>query len=313
MRSKRASRFAPIDILHSATSRTSSGIGYILAASVFWGTTGTAQAFAPEGAQPAVVGAARMFIGGFALLAIALTWGRADLAAPWPKLATCGAACGVTIYQLCFFAGVAKTGVAVGTIVAIGSSPMFAGLFGWLLLRERPGKRWGAATALAILGCSLFALAGARLRLDPVGILAALGAGAGYAFYSVNGKRAMARHSPLAGTAVICSLAAVLLLPVLMFGKTAWLMQPRGLGVALYLGLIATAAPYLLFARGLRTTPVAAAVTLTLAEPLTAGTLGVALLGERLAPLTLLGVGCILGGLVVLMTGRTARVVDVTK
>ena len=212
MRSKRASRFAPIDIVHSATSRTSSGIGYILAASVFWGTTGTAQAFAPEGAQPAVVGAARMFIGGFALLAIALTWGRADLASPWPKLATFGAACGVTIYQLCFFAGVAKTGVAVGTIVAIGSSPMFAGLFGWLLLRERPGKRWGAATALAILGCSLFALAGARLRLDPVGILAALGAGAGYAFYSVNGKRAMARHSPLAGTAVICSLAAVLLL-----------------------------------------------------------------------------------------------------
>ncbi len=280
------------------------GYGYILAASVFWGTTGTAQAFAPEGAQPAVVGAIRMLIGGSAMLLMAISLKAFQAAPPWPKKATFLAACGVAIYQLCFFAGVAKTGVALGTIVTMGSSPVFAGLLGWWLLRERPGARWGVATVFAVSGCGLFVAAGGKLHLDPLGILAALGAGGGYALYSVCSKDVLHKRSSLAGTSVICSLAAMLLLPVLLLGDAHWLTQPRGMLVALHLGLIATATPYLLFARGLLTTPVATAVTLTLAEPLTAGTLGLLVLGERFTPLTILGIACILSGLLILFVKK---------
>lgn len=283
---------------------TDRGYWHILAASVFWGTTGTAQAFAPEGAQPAVVGAIRMLVGGSAMLLLALSLNVFQAAPPWPKKATFFAACGVAIYQLCFFAGVAKTGVAIGTLVTMGSSPVFAGLLGWFLLQERPGMRWGVATMFAVFGCGLFVAAGGQLHLDPLGILAALGAGGGYALYSVCGKDVLSNRSSLAGTAAICSCAALLLLPVLFLGDTHWLAQPRGIFVALHLGLIATATPYLLFARGLLTTPVATAVTLTLAEPLTAGTLGVLVLGERFTPLTITGIACILSGLLILFVKR---------
>jgi len=43
------------------------GAGLVLMAAMLWGTTGTAQAFAPEGAQPEVVGTLRLLIGGVAL------------------------------------------------------------------------------------------------------------------------------------------------------------------------------------------------------------------------------------------------------
>lgn len=286
---------------------TTTNLGYwhILAASVFWGTTGTAQAFAPAGAQPAVIGAIRMLIGGSALLLLALSLKAFQNAPPWPKKATFFAACGIAFYQPCFFAGVAKTGVAIGTLVTMGSSPVFAGLLGWLVLGERPGVRWGIATFFAVLGCGLFiAAGGGTMRLDPLGILAALGAGGGYAVYSVCGKETLSNRSSLAGTAVICSSAALLLLPVLFLGDLRWLTQPHGMLIALHLGLIATATPYLLFARGLLTTPVATAVTLTLAEPLTAGTLGVLVLRERFTPATIAGTICILSGLLILFVKK---------
>jgi DME family drug/metabolite transporter len=76
--------------------------------------------------------------------------------------------------------------------------------------------------------------------------------------------------------------------------------------VALHLGLLATAAAYALFSRGLSQVPVATAVTLSLAEPLTAGLLGVFLLGERLTAWALLGIVLLLSGLI-LIAGQPAR------
>jgi DME family drug/metabolite transporter len=48
---------------------------------------------------------------------------------------------------------------------------------------------------------------------------------------------------------------------------------------------------------------VATAATLSLAEPLMAGTLGVVVLGERFTPLALTGVGLLLCGLVLASVG----------
>ena len=54
--------------------------------------------------------------------------------------------------------------------------------------------------------------------------------------------------------------------------------------------------------------PVATAVTLGLAEPFTAATLGVVLLAERLTGSVMLGAGLILAGLVMLsIPGRRKR------
>lgn len=279
------------------------GMWLVLAAAVLWGTTGTAQAFAPPGVSPLAVGAVRLAIGGSALMVIALL--RRQLRTQnWPKWAASAGICGVAAYQVCFFAGVARTGVAVGTVVAIGSAPIFAGLFGWFVLRERPGWRWLGATTLAISGCTVLVLAGGEIRLDAAGILLATGAGAAYAAYTIANKRLLGSQPPDAVAAVTFFGAALLLSPLLLFVDIQWLAEPRGMLVALELGLLATTLAYVLYTRGLQTVPAATAVTLALMEPLTAATLGIVVLGERPSLPALLGMALILAGLLVLTIRR---------
>jgi DME family drug/metabolite transporter len=242
----------------------------------------------------------RLAVGGVALLLVALARGVLRGHARWPIFATAFASGSMAAYQLFFFAGVAKTGVAVGTIVAIGSAPILAGALGLLVRGERPGSRWAVSTALAILGGSLLIAAGGSVSVHPRGVILALGAGAAYAIYTVSSKGLLQGRSPDAVTAVVFCLGAVMLSPLLFTSDLGWLAQPRGLLVSIHLGLVATAASYTLFARGLTAVPVATAVTLSLAEPLTAGTLGVVLLGERLTLLAAFGIGLLFGGLALL-------------
>ena len=135
----------------------------VMLAAVCFGTTGTAQALGPGGLAPAGVGAARILVGGSLLVLVALLTqgGRAlTRVQRGPALV---AAAGVALYQLSFFAAVKDTGVAVGTIVALGSAPTLAGAFEWALERRAPARTWALATALAIAGVTMLAGSGAEI------------------------------------------------------------------------------------------------------------------------------------------------------
>jgi DME family drug/metabolite transporter len=283
------------------------GYWLVIFAAMLWGTTGTTQAFAPEEAKPFVIGTLRISIGGALLLLLAFlrgslrTWRRLAL---WPTVIS--AVC-IAAYQVFFFEGVARTGVAVGTIVGIGSVPIFGGLLGWGLRKERLEKRWHFATGLAIIGAILLLSTNGEFRVDPFGILLAIGAGGVYAIFVAVSKGMLESRSPDMAMAVIFSLGALFLLPALLTADLSWVLQPRGLAVTLHLGLFTAALAYFLFARGLRLVPVSTAATLTLAEPLTAGILGVAILGERLTPSAAAGIGLVFLGLVILSGNLESR------
>lgn len=76
---------------------------------------------------------------------------------------------------------------------------------------------------------------------------------------------------------------------------------PQGLGVSLHLGIVATGIAYLLFTRGLIHVSPSTAVTLSLAEPLTATLLGVFVLKETLILSSWIGIGLLLTGLGILL------------
>lgn len=290
------------------TRRLDSGALLVLGAAVLWGTTGTAQAFAPEGASPIAVGTVRLVIGGLALLAFAAGQGLLRQVRNLPWLPTLLAAAAMASYQLCFFAAVKRTGVAVGTVVAIGSAPIIAGLLGILMQREWPGGRWVLATLMAVAGCTLLTLAGSGgAQIEPLGLILALGAGAAYAIYTLFSKRILITVPPDLAAASVFFLGGMMLAPLLFVSDLSWLIEPRGMVVALELGLLATAAAYILYTRGLVTTPVAAAVTLSLGEPLVASLLGVFVLGEQLTPAAWLGVMLVFAGLASLTVGRNGH------
>ncbi|MFM7171481.1 MAG: EamA family transporter [Caldilinea sp.] len=274
------------------------GFWYVLAAAIGWGTTGTAQAFAPTGATPPAVGAVRLLVGGAALLVLALSRHQLHRRG-WPLAATATAIGTLAGYQLFFFAAVARTGVTTGTVVAISSAPILAGLLDALLGVRLP-RAWLWSTLLAVAGSLLLVGAGSAVVVDLPGILFALGAGGSYALYTLASKELLRHQPPDAVTAVAFCGGALVLSPFLFFVDLRWLQQPQGLLVALHLGLVATALAYMLYIRGLLTLPPAAAVTVALAEPLTAATLGVVLLGEQLTFSAWCGVGLIFAGLAVL-------------
>lgn len=88
---------------------------------------------------------------------------------------------------------------------------------------------------------------------------------------------------------------------ILPFTENAWVVQPRGLAVALWLGAVTVVVSYLLMGSALRHLSASTAITLGLAEPTTAALLGVLVLGERLSGLQWVGLAAVVAD--VLITG----------
>jgi DME family drug/metabolite transporter len=292
---------------------------FVLLAAVCFGTTGTAQALGPDGTSPLTVGAARIAVGAALLLVVEQlvarrARGRETAAAgrrPWARGPLVVGALGVAAYQLCFFAAVKDTGVAVGTVVALGSAPALAGLGGYLVGGRLPGRTWAVATALACTGVALLALSGGGADVSAPGVALAVGAGASYAAYTLSSKRLLdAGHGVEPVMARTFGLGALLLLPVLVLGDASWVATPGGAAMALWLGAVPTALAYILFASGLRHLPAGEVATLTLAEPVTAALLGAVVLGERPGATAVAGILVILAGLAVLAVPRRAPARD---
>ena len=282
------------------------GIVLALSAAVLWGTTGTSQHFAGAHLSSYWIGALRLVIAAlfFAVL-VASTEGR--LAAPaampglWRRQLLAGAA--IAAYNLAFFAGVRLAGVAVGTTVAIGSGPLFAGALQALITRRPPLPMWWLGTALAIGGGAAIALGGGGVATADLGGLAlCLAAGFSYAVYTLTAKSLATHASPARASLWVFGTAAAIALPA------AWLIAPsgaaqlvaagsRGWLVVAWLGVIATGVSYLLFSSALRFISAATGVALALGEPLTAFMLAVLLLGEPLRASGLAGIALIMAGL----------------
>jgi DME family drug/metabolite transporter len=288
----------------------------IVGAAVLWGTTGTAQDLGDVGASPVAVGTLRVLVGGLALLAIATVTSRSGRSAlssstveraqdgqPWG--ANIVGALAVATYQASFFAAVERSGVALGTLVAIGSGPVFTGIVAAVASAERPVPRWYPATGLAVVGCGLLLTPGGDSELDAVGLLLALAAGLSYAVYTVAAKAVLDRGVP--GTQVMATFflgGAIVLLPTLLVADTDGLTSGRGIAMQLWLGLATVTAAYVLFSAGLHRLRSSTVATLSLTEPLTAALLGVAILGERPGWLALVGALVLLSGLVVITSDR---------
>jgi drug/metabolite transporter, DME family len=294
--------------------RSAGGAVAILLGAAAWGSTGTAAHFAPRAASSLSIGAARIALGGTLLFLVAMASADsrrsvrrllAGTAADRTALVLAAAAVGG--YQLAFFTAVRATGVAIGTVVAIGSAPVFTGLLSRLTGGPPPGRTWLPATVAAVAGCTVLVTGGHASGARPAGVALALAAGLCYSVYAVVAARlTSARQPERAVMGLLFGAAAVLLAPALATTSPGWTVSGRGLAVIGYLGVITTAAAYLMYGRGLRSVPAPAAVTLGLAEPVVAALLGVVVLGEHLSATAVIGVALVGVALAVLALGRLA-------
>lgn len=271
----------------------------VLLAAALWGTTGTAASFAPNAASPLSIGAATMGVGGLLLLFIG---GRSA----WTVVRSGGwslvaGGLSVAVYPLAFYSSMELAGVAVGTVVTLGSAPLFAAVLERIADGVRLDLRWAGAASLAVLGLVLITGgdSGADANSTVLGSLLGLLGGAAYVGYSWTATRLMrpSSGSPAAGSrAVMGALfgaGALVLLPVLAVTGGPLLSSTSGLVVAGYLAVVPMCLAYVLFGAGLRRTSTTVATTLSLLEPLVAALLGVLVVGERLDVGAWCGIGLI--------------------
>lgn len=213
------------------------GTAAVLAAAVLWGTTGTAATFAPA-VGPLAVGAAAMGVGGLLQAAVA---GRVVAAHTATlrrhRVLVLVGALAVAVYPLAFYTSMRLAGVAVGTVVSLGSAPLASALVERLVDRRRLSRRWllGAALGLAgtVLLCVAQAVGGGGAGAGGAtgaggealaGVLLGLVAGATYALYSWVAHRLMLGGVPSrAAMGAVLGGGGVLLLPVLaVTGAPLW-------------------------------------------------------------------------------------------
>lgn len=289
----------------------SSAIWALVAASVLWGTTGTAAAFFSDDVSPLAIGASTMALGGALLFltnrARAVAVVRDRTVRPW----LIAAALGMVVYPLAFYAAMDLAGVAIGNVVALGSGPLFAALLEWRIHRQRLTVRWMLSAAIAITGVALLVVGGhgAGSPVDPAGIPAgvALGflAGAGYALFTfASGTIIRGGHTGRATMGAAFGLAAIPLAVVLLVVGAPLLGSLQNIGLAAYLALGPMFVAYLFFGWGIRALRSSTVTVITLLEPLVATLLAIVVVGERLDPLGWIGLALILIGVAVLSSAR---------
>ncbi|MEU7583898.1 DMT family transporter [Streptomyces sp. NPDC041068] len=299
-----------------ATRQHGYGIGAaaVLLASVLWGTTGTAATFAPD-VGPLAVGAAAMGIGGLLQALLAgrrIVRERPRLRAQWPTVLVGGV--GVALYPLAFYTSMHLAGVAVGTVVSLGSAPPASALIERIVDRRRLSRRWAAGAALGLAGTVLLCAAeaaqggsgngaassGSAWR-TVAGVGLGLVAGLTYAVYAWAAHRLITRGvAPRAAMGSVFGLGGLMLVPVLLCTGAPLLASWTNAGVGLYMALVPMFAGYVLFGFGLARIPVSTATTLSLLEPAVAAVFAVAVVGEHLPALGWSGIALVIASLGVL-------------
>jgi len=294
----------------SRMDRTFGVIAPLLAAAL-WGGMYVVSKWGFGAIPPVTLGFLRVAIGAVLLGAVVKSTvaTRSPTRSDWRGFVGLGALVTATIVTQ--FVGTDLTTASQGSLLTV-ATPVAALLLAAVVVDERLTRAKAGAVALATVGTVLVvADSGLDGSLDPVGVLALLGASVTWAAYTVWGKPLVSRFSALE-TATYATVAATPMLALLSAGELWFLgrsvgslpTDPAVLGAVAYLGVFATAAAWYLWYKGLEYVDAGTVSVLFVAQPVVGTALGAALLGERVGPWFLVGGGLLLAAVVIVGRAR---------
>jgi drug/metabolite transporter (DMT)-like permease len=184
------------------------------------------------------------------------------------------------------------------------------GLISFLFLKERRGPRVVAGIVLSVLGIVALNILGSdteamRGPAPLLGNLLVFGAVISEALFTIFGKAASERVTPLATAASASVLSLALFLPLGLYQSVGFDFSSVGLSgwvAVLHYGVFVTALGYLLWFGGLSRVPASTAGNFTGVLPVSAVLLSYVVLGEPFSWAHLVGVACVL--LAILLIAR---------
>ena len=268
---------------------------FIITAGLLWGILGVfSRMLGGIGWNPMQVTEARCIVAGVALILFLLVTDREKLKIRpkdlWMFLGT--GICSLVFFNICSFYTIAHTTMAVASML-LYTAPCMVMLMAALFFKERLTAGKLISVAVAILGCVLITdLSDASL--SPWLVLTGLGAGFGYALYSIFSVPALKKYSPITITVYTFIVAGLALLPIAKpWEMVSDIQTPQAVWGVLGLGLLSTLAPYLLYTKGLQYTEAGRASVMAFSEPLCATLAGILIFGERLSLKNAIGIACI--------------------
>jgi len=208
----------------------------------------------------------------------------------------------IVFFNYCYFAAITETSLSVAAVL-LYTAPAMVMVLSRFLFGEAFSRRKTLALVLTVLGCVLVTgvlQPGQSLSLK--GLLLGLGAGFGYALYSVFSRYALNRgYHSLTITCYTFVIAAVF---TALLAKPAFVLQvacsSAGMGLfCVAFGVLCTVAPYLLYTLGLKQVDTSRAAILASVEPVTAALLGVLRFSEPLTLPVLAGMALVIAGMAV--------------
>jgi len=276
----------------------------IIAAAAAWGLIGiSTRALSAAGLSSFQICAVRCVLAGLLLCAYLAIFSPATLKIRlrdlWMFLGT--GVCSIVFFNVCYFTTITLTTLSAAAIL-LYTAPIFVMLLSAVFFRERITPRKLIALALALLGCVFVTGITGGASITPLGILTGIGSGFGYALYSIFGRAALARYGSLTVTTYTFIVAGICVLP---FCRPAEIIrtvsaQPSMIGFILFLVIVSTVAPYLMYTAGLRHTEAGKASVMASVEPVVASALGIIAYHEPITVPAALGAALVLASVVIL-------------
>lgn len=206
-------------------------------------------------------------------------------------------------FTFCYFQAMIYMSLSAAAIL-LYTAPAIVTLLSALLFRERLTGVKLLAVALAFLGCALVSgLGSGEMRLSTVGIFYGLGAGFGYAMYSIFARYALERgyssNTINFYSCLLASVGAALIWGVDGVFETA-AASAQGLGLALGTSVLTCFLPYLLYTYGLTGMETGRASVMASVEPVVATLVGAVAFHESMSALSYAGVVLVLSAVVLL-------------
>ncbi len=282
----------------------------IVIAGISWGFTGIfARYFQNMGVDSASVTAIRIVSAAICLTLTLFFYDRSLFRIKFRDIwiFLCTGLVSLLVQTLLYFKCMHLTSIAVAAVL-LYTAPMFVILLSALIFKEKLTAVKCVSVIIAVVGCGFVTgIFGAPQSVNVTGILFGLGAGLGYASYSIFSRFAINRgYRSLTITLYTFLLSLLGIVPMLLIMKSdisVTLSAFRTGGtlavlMALGMGIIGAALPYMLYTMGLEGTEGGKASVTASVEPVAAAILGLIFYGEKLSPLVIFGMALVIFAIV---------------
>ncbi len=208
----------------------------------------------------------------------------------------------IIFFNYCLFTAIERSTIPVATAL-LYTAPAFVTLFSYLFFKEPLTRNKLIALVTTCIG-TVLVVGFIPLDLSSIhvtSILFGLGAGFGYALYSIFSKFALGKYSSITITTYTFIVSTLALLPFFPYGeKFHLLLDPTVFLFTFGLGLFPTAFAYIIYTYGLQQTEASKASILATIEPLVATFMGIFIFNEIFTFAQMIGMACIIGAVIII-------------